>query len=187
MKPQDLPKTLKDARRSFLPAWVGEALMSPKMTDEIIATGKRPDKDGFYPVIAITALGLYLSQHFVSQGKADDRDIPFDKDLEGLMIDIAAVLKKRNIPALVVQIPMINPSEKQLHPGIPGDTTAFANIINATLVDGNRAFTDLPPESQRKCFLRSDPHFSPSGSDQFGDFMAVEISKWLQMRRSQQN
>jgi hypothetical protein len=174
MKPPFLPRALSDAERWFLP--FETPLISPQAMDRIMGGERYHANDPMkYLVVTRLALMVYLINQFREQGKVDG-EIPFDADLQRLISDIAEVLQRRKIPALVVSVPNLDPGPPTtIHQHLPYDVQKFAELLGTTAVAGSGAFADLSSEQQRACYLRSDPHLSSMGSDRFAAFLAPKI------------
>jgi hypothetical protein len=176
---QDLPDSLESARNHFF--WLGDAPgCTPRRMDEFLAGSIRSGARGSGSSLVDFAAVAMLLNHFRPQGTAASSGALPD-DLKNRIQEMRDSLRKLNAPALVVQVPMLQPysSPPAVDGGLAPGTQAFADVLEARAVSGADAFRDAPPERLKAFYLQGDAHWRQEGSDRFADFVEAVIADWL--------
>ena len=102
------------------------------------------------------------------------------------MDEIGGVLRRHELPCLVVHLPLRHELIKQLKdtetPSVPEQTRQFATRIGARVTDGSEAFLGMDEAGIRACWLPVDCHWNQTGSDRFAHYMLDAIREWEQKR-----
>ena len=98
-----------------------------------------------------------------------------------LIGDIASYAKARSLPVMVASIPS---RESLLNGTAMGeDIKQFAELLNASLIDGYQLFVDLTEQEIRERWLPYDGHWGQLGSDEFAVHVWQAMQSWSVLKR----
>ena len=119
-------------------------------------------------MIAGKVLGLARSMVAKPTPTPSAPPAPTDPARQRLIDDIAAYLRERGIPAMVVYLPSRDSLlAKDPSPRFLPMVQSFAQQLGATFVDGRDVWTGLGDRDVRASFFPYDGHWNQRGSDMF--------------------
>jgi hypothetical protein len=180
--PESFPSTLEEARPHLRPMTSSGFIVSSDEFDQALELNWSPRKKK--PIRPYFAWKLWQALRY--GGKSTSRSaLPseiystFEPGQQWMINDIARVLGTMDVPTMVIHIP----SREELLEGDragepPWDVTRFAEMLNATFVDGRLAFAKYDGDDIRAMWLPYDAHWDQPGSDRFAEYMVDVFSKW---------
>ena len=165
--PDDWPKNLAQAKAILKPTdgYVVSQEQFPKALSGDWHPEERPLGFYFSVLLMNKARELFFGQGDRTKRKGSPL---FNSQQEAMIADIAAFARSNSLPVIVIHVPC-RPCLLTKRP-VPDSTHQFAQRLNATFIDGSRAFAGLSNHQIRSHWHPYDGHWNQTGSDRFARF-----------------
>jgi hypothetical protein len=169
------PKTRSDAlsllEKDSDPA--NRYVLSPPEFDDFLAGQWKPRKWRFRISERVAA----IVKRWI---KPPEREVSgFEPGQLELMAEIKRIAAQHSWPIMVVQIPTREDLLGQ-EPRINIERTRqFSELLGARFVDGREAFHGFTNQQIKNDWFPVDGHWNRGGSNQFADFMAPQLQRWV--------